>query len=234
MNFSRCYRNGGKAIYGFDPNIINNTIPVIFVSDTFFKKLKNEKGEKIPKKLENALESEERFLETSNGKEVRLWVDESDEGKEEKIIYTSLENSEACSQIEDVLPGKEETDCRYVIQLKHGYEITKVSEILEENGIEFMLKGKEMQELEKKKQEGTYKVSFAVLSGFAGILLIGFQDKLWREKNRELVEYMEMSREGNRVIRKICCWKYLLFAVIGMGGGGLCCFIKAILRVELL
>ena len=26
MNFSRCYRNGDKAIYGFDPNIIYNKV----------------------------------------------------------------------------------------------------------------------------------------------------------------------------------------------------------------
>ena len=32
MNFSRCYRNRGKVIYGFDPNIISISISIfIFI-----------------------------------------------------------------------------------------------------------------------------------------------------------------------------------------------------------
>ena len=31
MNFSRCHRNRGKAIYGFDPNIIGSIMTGVFM-----------------------------------------------------------------------------------------------------------------------------------------------------------------------------------------------------------
>jgi len=46
MNFSRCYRNRGKAIYGFDPNIIlleykkkETARSVIYTIDDAIKKI---------------------------------------------------------------------------------------------------------------------------------------------------------------------------------------------------
>ena len=228
---------------------MSEAMPYVIFEHQFYKNLKNEKGERISKTHWEKMKKESFEVKFSGGKEARIWNYIEDDLKKTSKVYTTLDGFSMLtakemtplhnpsedkqeSEKQDIsdntlIGGITENREKWVVGIENGSVLRKIIHKLEKNGVSFTTESMEKEkEWKKKGENGKYRLTISGMFLFTGMLLVLFQERLWKAEHYVFIEYMQTCNKKNETMKKIYRYKNFIYLFGGIAGGVLCYFIK--------
>lgn len=228
---------------------MSEAMPYVILEHQFYKNLKDEKGKRVSKTHWEKMKKESFEVKFSGGKEARIWNYIEDDLKKTSKVYTTLDGFSMLTAKEMIPPhnpsedkqesekqdisdnalirGTTENGEKWVVGIENGNVLRKIIHKLEKNGVSFTTDsmGKE-KEWEKKEENGKYRLTISCIFLFVGMLMVLYQERLWKAEHYMFVEYMQTCNKKSGLMKKIYRYKNFIYLFGGIAGGILCYFIK--------
>lgn len=108
----------------------------------------------------------------------------------------------------------------YLIELEHGFDLSRMESLLEQNGISTVGEQSETQQWESMGSRGTQQLFLAAVTLICAAALIWGQEQLWTLRHRPFADYVCQCFGGDKALRKMLRMSRILYVMLGLMGGG--------------